>query len=251
MTKLQMTIQEILNTTDHRPWGLPSNPWRYYQEWNNAVFLHWQVSVDNLRKWVPSDIEIDLFDGKAWVSVVAFTMERIRPKYLPSFPPISNFDEINIRTYGKYKGKTGVYFLSIEGGTKISCQIAKSLSELPYRYSKMTRQENHYRSFNNTYRDHLEIIYRVGEMAHDKSELDSWLTERYALFQDSGDTINTFEIHHVEWSIFTLELDHSTVDYPRFKNLIKGKPDLVHYSPGVQVLAWGRKSGAKNNTLIF
>lgn len=70
-------------------------------------------------------MEIDFFEGKQWVSLVAFTMEKIRRKNLPSFPPISDFNEINIRTYVKYKKKTGVYFLSIEGGTKISCQIAK------------------------------------------------------------------------------------------------------------------------------
>lgn len=62
---------------------------------------------------VPHDLEIDLFEGKPWVYLVAFTMEKIRPKYLPSFPPISDFDEINIRTYVKKDNKAGVYFLSI------------------------------------------------------------------------------------------------------------------------------------------
>ena len=94
-----MRIPEILNTNEHRPWGMPTEKWRFYQEWNNAIFLHWQVELSELKKFVPKELEIDLFDGKPWVSVVAFTMEKIRPKNLPSFPPISNFHFINIRTY--------------------------------------------------------------------------------------------------------------------------------------------------------
>jgi len=105
-----MKIKDILNTTAHRPWKMPSENWKYYQEWNNVLFMHWQVELEALRPLVPKDMEIDLFGGKPWVSLVAFTMQKIRPKQLPSFPPISDFDEINIRTYVHYNGKPGVYF---------------------------------------------------------------------------------------------------------------------------------------------
>jgi len=139
-----MTIQEILNTTKHRPWKMPTNQWKFYQEWNNAIFLHYQVNLNELEKLVPEELEIDLFEGKPWISVVAFTMEKIRPKNLPYFSPISNFDEINIRTYVKSNHKSGVYFLSIEAGNKISCKVAKRLSELPYRFSEIKRTDKKY-----------------------------------------------------------------------------------------------------------
>src|SRR5690606_33910061 len=129
---------------NHRPWNLPSGNWKYYQEWNDGIFLHWQVDYNELKKLVPDDLEIDLFDGKPWVSLVAFTMEKIRPKNLPAFPPISDFHEINIRTYVKLNNKTGVYFLSIEGGKKLSCIMAKGISELPYRFSNIKRTKNTY-----------------------------------------------------------------------------------------------------------
>ena len=108
-----MTIKEIITTTTHRPWKMPSGSWRFYQEWNNAIFLHWQVELGELEKFVPKDLEIDLHDGNPWVSMVAFTMEKIRPKGLPYFPPISNFDEINLRTYVKSNNKAGVYTIQI------------------------------------------------------------------------------------------------------------------------------------------
>lgn len=105
-----MKINKILEQNAHRPWEIPKNRWRYYQEWNDAIFLHWQVDLEELKKFVPKELEIDLFEGKAWISIVAFAMEEIRPRFLPAFAPISNFFEINVRTYIKTKSKTGVYF---------------------------------------------------------------------------------------------------------------------------------------------
>lgn len=236
-----MTIKEILENNKHRPWGIPIQNWKYYQEWNNVIFLHWQVEIEELRKFVPDNLEIDFFNQKPWVSLVAFTMEKIRPKYLPSFAPISNFDEINIRTYVRKNNKSGVYFLSIEGGTKISCKISKSLSELPYRFSKMTRQKNTYKSYNQIFKDNLYLEFSKGTLLKKKTDFEEWVTERYALFQDSGDTINSFEIHHIEWPLYDIEIEQINVDYPRFSGMLNNSPVYKHYSPGVQVIAWDKE----------
>ena len=240
-----MRIPEILNTNEHRPWGMPTEKWRFYQEWNNAIFLHWQVELSELKKFVPKELEIDLFDGKPWVSVVAFTMEKIRPKNLPSFPPISNFHEINIRTYVKSKDKTGVYFLSIEGGKRISCKVAKGMSELPYRFSQIKRTENKYESNNSVFNDKLNVEFTVGKEIAEKTELEKWLTERYALFQDTEKCINEFEIHHLEWIVNEITLKKLEFIYPRFNTLIKNEPSQIHYSKGVKVIAWGKDKREK------
>jgi len=242
-----MNISAILKSTNHRPWEIPTETWKFYQEWNRAIFLHYEVDLNQLKKFVPEELEIDLFEGKAWVSVVAFTMEKIRPKNLPSFPPIPDFDEINIRTYVKSNNKTGVYFLSIEGGTSLSCKLAKGISDLPYRFSKMNREPNRYQSLNKEFEDQLDIAFSIGTEVKEKSPLDLWLTERYALFQDTTDYLNEFEIHHVEWPIRELELNHFIFDYPRFDSLLKGKPNKIGYSKGVQVIAWGKNKKARMN----
>ncbi len=236
-----MTIREILNITKHRPWSIPSGPWKFYQEWNRAIFLHWQVDFDELSPLVPKELEIDLIQGKPMVSLVAFTMEKIRPRYLPAFKPISNFDEINVRTYVKSGHKTGVYFLSIEGGKRLSCKVARGLSQLPYRHSEMKRSHHHYYSKNGLEGDIFDIRYAPGKPVGNKSELDMWLTERYALFQDHGRAINEFEILHPEWPVRELKINKLLVDYPLFQKLMIGEPYKTHYSDGVQVVAWGKK----------
>lgn len=233
-----MKPKEILSSTSHRIEALPTDKWKYYQEWNKAIFLHWEVEYDELRQLVPSELQLDTIDGKPWVSLVAFSMENIRPAQLPAIAPISNFAEINIRTYVTYKGISGVYFLSIEGGKCLSCFIARNLSHLPYRFSKMSRSEGSYVSDNQTFADHFSMKYSVGNRLTQKSSLDIWLTERYALFQDQGSKINSYIIHHVEWPIFELDFEQLQLSYPRFDRLISGLPKKVHYSPGVSVLAW-------------
>lgn len=240
-----MTIREILNTTKHRPWKIPTDSWKFYQEWNNAIFLHYQVDLNELKKFVPKELEIDLFDGKPWVSVVAFTMEKIRPKNLPSFSLISDFDEINIRTYVKSNNKTGVYFLSIEGGKHLSCTVAKVISELPYRFSKIKRTDKKYQSQNLEFSDKLDIEFTIGKKLTGKTELDKWLTERYALFQDTNKSINEFEIHHLEWIINEIDIQKLDLNYPRFEKLLNGQPSKVQYSKGVKVLAWGKLKNKK------
>jgi uncharacterized protein YqjF (DUF2071 family) len=243
--KKEDKLNDLLHHTHHRPYDLPAGKWVYYQEWNDAVFLHWRVDREALRALVPRDLELDLHEGQAWVSVVAFNMEKIRPRALPPFAPVSNFYEINIRTYVRHKGKGGVYFLSIEGGKRLSCSIARAVSGLPYRFSEINRRENELHAQNQAFGDRLEIQYRIGSPQPAKSALDLWLTERYALFQDSPGAIYEFDIHHIEWPVFEIDLLHLAVAYPRFQALWSGPPDAVHYSPGVQVLAWGRRGHAR------
>jgi uncharacterized protein YqjF (DUF2071 family) len=245
-----MTIRDILNTTEHRPWAMPDGDWKFYQEWNRAIFLHWPVEAGDLRKLVPGELEIDLLDGTAWVSLVAFTMENIRPRFLPAFPPISTFDEINIRTYVRSGHKSGVYFLSIEGGKKLSCTLAKTISELPYRFSAIRRDQHTYNSSNVGFDDRLNIEFHPGKVRSEKSPQDLWLTERYALFQDTNTHINGFDIHHLEWPVRDIDINRLDLHYPRFSSLLKGAPALAHYSDGVQVLAWGRDRKPKTGSML-
>ena len=236
-----MSIKEILNKTNHRPWEIPTGNWKFYQEWNDAIFLHYQVDRNELKKLVPPELEVDTFDDKAWISIVAFTMQYARPKYLPSFSPVSNFHEINIRTYVKSQNKSGVYFLSIEGGKKLSCKIAKAVSELPYRYSEIERSPNKYLSANHRLNDLLDIEFRISDELKLKTELDRWLLERYALFHKTKKSIIKYEIHHLEWPMNNIDIRKLDVNYSRFENLIVGSANQTHYSRGVKVLAWGKE----------
>jgi uncharacterized protein len=237
-----MTTKEILKSNKHRPWKIPDEQWKFYQEWHETIFVHWAVNLDRLRQLVPAELEIELFEGVPWVSLVAFKVKKLGIRHLPAFPPISNFMEINFRTYVKYKQKSGIFFLSIEGSKLLSCLITKTFTRLPYRYSEMKSTKTTFRSFNPKYQDSLEIEIAIKDKKKIKTCLDSWLTERYALFQDTGKAkFIEIDIHHFEWPLHVARLKTDIVNYHRFSDLIYGRPHITHYSPGVQVLAWDKR----------
>lgn len=235
-----LTIKEILAFTSHRPFAIPSGNWAYYQEWNKALFLHWAVPYDILKKCVPEKLKLDTFDNKCYVSVVAFSMEKIRPRYLPAFSFISDFAEINFRTYIDNDDKKGVYFLSIEAEKILSTYIAKWLSGLPYEKAEMFRTDHQFISKNIHKNFSLETEFEIKEKIENKSSLDLWLTERYCLYFDLDNLFYRYDIHHKEWDLFNVNLKNLQVDYKIVDIHVSGNPELMHYSDGVKVLAWDK-----------
>lgn len=230
----------------HRPgWIIPAEKWVFYQEWNKAIFLHWRVDAELLRPFVPSGITLDTFEGSAWVSLVGFSMEQVRPRQLPAVSFLSNFHELNVRTYVTDGRDAGAYFLSIEAQKFLSAYVSRSLSGMPYEKADMHRtigDWNTYRSYNRRTKNLLDVEYSAGEPI-EKTPLDVWLTERYYAYVHHRKTIYKFNIHHEEWPITRPEIRRLEVYYRFGEMLLKPETmELAHYSPGVQVIAWGRKA---------
>lgn len=238
-------IRELLALKEHRPFAMPSGRWIYYQEWNNALFLHWEVPAEILQLLIPESLTLDLFEGKGWVSLVAFTMNKIRPRHLPAVDFLSDFHEINLRTYVVHEDKPGVYFLNIEAEKLLSVLVAKGMSGLPYEKAYMTRTKvagtNIYQSANPAKGFQLNVKYKVVNAPYHKTALDFFLTERYCLYVDRSKKLYRYDIHHEEWGMATVTLQHLELDYKKGSLLLDAKPQQVHYSKGVRVLAWRRR----------
>lgn len=234
-----MATHPLLKLTKHRSEALPLHRWKYYQEWNRVLFLHWAVPLAELRKLVPEELVIDTYEGVAYVSLVAFSMEKVRPRLLPSVHFLSNFDEINVRTYINQSGKQGVYFLNIEAANRLVSLVAKSLSGLPYEAANLSLGAGKFEARNKKKNFNLSVDFEVDcGRPIQKSPLDHWLTERYCLFLQEGSKNFCYDVHHIEWPLCTVHIKQLELHY-RFGSLMfDTPPDLVHYSPGVQVLAW-------------
>lgn len=236
-----MRATKILNIKNHRSFEYPKRPWKFYQEWNKAFFLHWEVAPELLIPLLPKSVTLDTFNGNAWISLVAFDMNHIGMRSLPRLPHISDFHEINIRTYIKCKGKPSVYFLSMEGSKRSSCAILKAISKFPYEYSKMKRTDFSYESQNATANNSFKLIYRLKSELVKKDETDVWLTERYAVFQEHKNKLIEYDVHHVEWTLQPILIKELKLDYPKLNHLINNQPDRTHYSEGVKVLTWDKR----------
>src|SRR6266550_2938689 len=122
----------IVTQTARRPWPLPSAPWLMTQSWHNLLFAHWPVNAETLRTKIPPGLPLDLFDGQAWIGIVPFRMTNVAPRFIPALPLLSEFAELNVRTYVTLGGKPGVYFFSLDAASSMAVAAARSMLHLPY-----------------------------------------------------------------------------------------------------------------------
>ena len=236
-----MKPKAILEHIEHRPFQLASRPWKFYQEWNKVIFLHWEVNPELIRPLIPQGLDLDIINDKTWISLVAFDMNNIGIRNFYKAPYISDFHEINIRVYTICNGKPNVHFLSIEASKRSSCKILKTLSKLPYQHSEMNRTLHSYESKNEKSNNTFFIEYKLEDSPINKDKTDLWLTERYALVQEQRNKIIEYDVHHLEWPMQAISIEKLKLNYPKFNELIGRNPDRVHYSKGVQVLTWDKK----------
>jgi uncharacterized protein len=234
--------------TGHRPWPVPSKPWVMKQTWYDLLFAHWEIEPELLQPFIPSGLQLDTYQGKAWIAVVPFRMSGIRLKYMPSIPYTSNFPEINVRTYVTYQGKPGVYFFSLDASNYLAVKVAKSFFHLPYYHSKIeVRSEGasiKYHSYRKKSREEFRFkgnYQPISDVFHaERGSLEYWLTERYCLYTEKYNRLYRGEIHHPPWPLQQARavIDENTmIDIKGFSSL-HSKP-LLHFAKRLDVLLWG------------
>ena len=58
-----------------------------YQRWRDLLFLHWEYPAAAIQETLPDGLFVDTFGGKAYLGIVPFFMENIRPRRSPAVPP--------------------------------------------------------------------------------------------------------------------------------------------------------------------
>jgi len=109
-----------------------------YQNWHHLLFLHWRVAPEQLRPLIPAGLDVDLYDGWAYVGLTPFTMTGVHPVGVPAFPPVSNFHETNVRTYVHRGGRDpGVWFFSLDASGALAVLGARIAFGLPYHLARI------------------------------------------------------------------------------------------------------------------
>jgi hypothetical protein len=201
----------IVDQQAHRPWPLPDGPWIMTQSWHDLLFAHWPVAADHLRERVPPGLEIDRFEGQAWLGVIPFHMTNVAPRGVPALPWVSAFPELNVRTYVRVQGQPGIYFFSLDAANPVAVTLARTLFRLPYYTAVMDVALDggrvRYRS-RRTASDGPPAVFtaRYGPVGDafvaSPGSLEHFLTERYCLYTvDERFTLRMLEIHHPPWRL--------------------------------------------------
>ncbi|MDS0293235.1 YqjF family protein [Halogeometricum luteum] len=213
--------------------------------WRDALFAHWPVAPETVAARLPNGLDVATFDGRAWLGVVAFAMEDIRPKGAPfglSFP------ELNLRTYVRRPGEDGhaVYFFNLDADDWLGVPVARRLYALPYYRADMRvrrRGEEIEFASHRTHRGapaaHFDATYRpTGEaFAAEPGTLEHFLTENYR-FYASGRTLVYGDIAHDPWPLREADAEFRTNTLFAANGFERPDADpLLHHSSGADVTA--------------
>jgi len=213
------------------------------QTWCDLTFLHWPYEPSVVRPLVPKELELDSFDGQAWVGLVPFMITGLTHPRLPALPWLSRFAETNVRTYvTDREGRPGVWFFSLDAARLAAVIGARLAYALPYFWARMEVHSDHRGTHYASRRLHgraarSDIRVEPGDAIVTPSDLESFLTARFCLFARRGGHLLRADIEHEPWP-----LQQAMVTMLR-QNLVEaaGLPEpagnpLAHFARRVDVL---------------
>jgi uncharacterized protein YqjF (DUF2071 family) len=193
------------------------------QTWHDVLFLHWPVEAQMLRTLLPRGLELDLYDGQAYVAVAPFYMTNVAPRGVPALPGLSSMPELNVRTYVTAKAVPGVYFFSLDAANPLVVGAARKMFHLHYYTAAMEvhqREDWIYYTSRRKSRGSRPAEFRgryrsVGAPRQSApGSLEYFLTERYCLYSfDDAFHMYRVDIHHAPWdlTLAEAELDVNTM----------------------------------------
>ncbi|MBV8376040.1 MAG: DUF2071 domain-containing protein [Verrucomicrobia bacterium] len=215
-----------------------------FQRWLHLLFLHWSFAPELVQMTLPQGLQVDTFRGQAWIGIVPFFMRGVRPGGIFSVPGISNFLELNLRTYVRDEyGRAGIWFYSLDANQPLAVCIARAIFALPYQFAKMRARisagEIDYRSQRFGSRNSLHYRYRPSEKLGEApfGSLEFFLVERYRLFARRGNKLLNGRVHHSPYQlrkVTVLEADPELFAMDGFKTPA-GPPVHAIYSERVDV----------------
>jgi uncharacterized protein len=213
-----------------------------FQRWQWLTFLHWRYQPDEIRRLLPKQLELDIFDGSAWVGLTPFLLKGLRPPFVPPLPWISHFPEMNVRTYVRGPdGEPGVWFFTLEAGRLAAVAGARFAYRLPYRWAAMrVRKENGAVEYSSSRKwpfgsGDARIGVEIGEPIQ-PAELDRFLTARFRLYTMLFGRLGFAQIEHEPWPLRRARLVRLVQNVVEASGVpqTRGSP-MLHYSPGVNV----------------
>jgi len=235
MTTLSLAARTEFAAAEGRP--------LFHAGWQRTVFIHYEVDPAALQPQVP--FPLDTRDGKAYVSLVAFTLSDLR--FALGGPGLTTHGFLNVRTY--IPGN-GIYFLAEWLPNPFCVFLGPRLYGLPYKRGKLT-----YDHLPETGRLHGRVEARDGVLdfeapidpairfePSERGTTDEFLLERYTAFTRRGADERLFRVWHQPWPQAPIDvtmLDESLVAStgPWFQ---EARLIGANYSPGFEEVWMGR-----------
>ena len=196
----------------------------FLAHWERALFIHFEVDPEVLQAQVP--LPLDLYQGRAYVSLVAFTMRDLRPRFggkltKALFRPIATHTFLNVRTYVKNGDESGIFFMAEWVPNRLAAFLGPRTFGLPYRLGQLDYHHDHEagelhgevwagRGAHGPTKPHLAYRATLGaDTTYDAcgaETLDAFLLERYTAYTIRFGKLCFFRIWHPPWSQTPVDL---------------------------------------------
>jgi len=219
-----------------------------FQSWRDLLFLHFSLPPDEIQALLPPGLMVDTFPNSrgveaAWVGLVPFRMEGIRPSRVPAAPWISAFPETNLRTYVHREGKRpGVWFFSLDAARWLACRYARRKFHLPYFHASMSaKRDGNHIIYQSERREApaaaLKIEAEIGDSipAPQPGSLEFFLVERYLLYAERDARLYSGQVHHPPYPLSRAKVLSSNQTLIGAAGIRESAWEHVCFSDGVDV----------------
>jgi uncharacterized protein YqjF (DUF2071 family) len=213
------------------------------QQWRSLAYVHWPYAPTDVAQLLPDGLEVDTFDGRAWVGLVPFHMADIAARFTPPIPYFGTFPETNVRTYVRGPEGPGVWFHSLDINRLLPVLVARLTYRLPYVWSKMTINVAPDRiEYRATRRwpgprgSRSRLVVAVGERIDHPEPFEHFLSARWGLYTMLGSRLAYARVEHAPWPLHRAEATVIDDDLMAAAGYAapQGAPHVM-YSPGVSV----------------
>ncbi|WP_058095525.1 YqjF family protein [Alicyclobacillus hesperidum] len=206
--------------------GLYRVSWVMEQTWQHLLFAHWPVAARHIQPLLPVGLEVDTYDGTAWVSAIPFYVTRMHLRGLPALPGLADFPECNLRTYVTYRGTPGVYFFRLDAGHVFVPSLGRIGFHVPYQYARFYFSSTHQQTIcrfhanGHLHRGGLACTYQPIPTAEpftpSGGSLEAWLVNRFHLFTYWHERLWRGDLAHSPWQLRKARwrLEHNSLFTP-------------------------------------
>ena len=217
-------------------------------EWNNLILFNYSIKDSYLKPYLPAGCKLDYFENSAFVSLVAFQFLNTKVFGL-KWPGFTNFFEVNLRFYVKFKEQRAVCFIREYVPSHIIARVARMIYNEPYKHASISGVINKtqkqisasYRLTSDGGSMLLNVIAKNSSYFPPPISMEHFFKEHELGVGKSrtGETLS-YRVEHPYWKIYPIidtkvEINWEALYGPQFSFLNQQKPHSVVFAEGSKI----------------
>lgn len=213
--------------------------------WEHLLFANYVVDPELLAPYAPPKTRVDLFEGKCFVSLVAFWFHETRVLGI-KVPFHTRFEEVNLRFYVTPESdhsRRGVTFIKEIVPLKIIPWVANTLFRENYVCRSMSHEHATPRfgySWDKPPQHTFQITLNASPIFPIAGSVEEFITEHYWGYAGTKHRTLEYQVEHPQWPCARVDDYKLSVDFAhnygtRFAILNDQRPHSVLYAAGSDV----------------